>query len=134
MGASMERVLVTGGPRCGKSTLALDLSTHGPEGYKVKLMATDSVKDLEWSEASLLVSTWFDMPGPWVIEGVTIPRALRKWLAAHPEGKPCDRLIFLGKALVPLERGQISMFKGVITVLAEVLGELKDRGVEIDLR
>jgi hypothetical protein len=43
-------------------------------------------------------------------------------------------LIFLGKALVPLERGQISMFKGIITVLAEVLGELKDRGVEIDLR
>jgi hypothetical protein len=25
------------------------------------------------------------------------------------------------------------MFKGVITVLSEVLGELKDRGVEIDL-
>ena len=125
-----DRVLITGGPRCGKSTLAL---TTALDLEVSEVQSTDTTKDMPWSEASALVATWFDQAGPWVIEGVVVPRALRKWLASHPTGKPCDRLIFLGRALQPLTVGQASMFKGVITVLAEVVGELRDRGVEIDL-
>ena len=92
---------------------------------------TDHLIHLGWSEASAAAALWFDTPGPWVVEGVAAPRALRKWLAAHPEGKPCDVLIVLTEPHEPLTPGQAAMAKGCETVLREVRGELERRGVEI---
>jgi hypothetical protein len=53
-----------------------------------------------------------------------IPRALRKWLAANPTGKPADKVIFLGKPWRELSPGQLAMTKGLVTVWKEVVGEL----------
>ena len=73
----------------------------------------------EWSEASEAISFWFDEPGPWIIEGVVIPRALRKWRKRHPgEAPPFDQLIVMPQPkLEGLKPGQIAMGRGVDTVL-----------------
>ena len=92
---------------------------------------TDDTMDAEWSEASALAAEWFDEPDALVIEGVAVPRALRKWLAAHPEGKPCDKIIVLNQPFEDLTKGQISMAKGVATVFTQIYPELLKRGVVV---
>ncbi|TXH11826.1 MAG: hypothetical protein E6R03_13975 [Hyphomicrobiaceae bacterium] len=121
------RILITGGPRTGKTVLAVKLSIQSG----LQVFHTDDLIDVGWSEASANAAEWMEQPGPWVIEGVSIPRALRKWLAAHPEGKPADKIIYLSVPRVELSSGQAAMAKGVATVWREVVPELVRRGVEI---
>lgn len=105
------RTIIIGWPGTGKTTLASKLGGG---------ISTDDVKDLGWSEASQEVSTWFDKPD-YIIEGVAIPRALRKWRDANP-GKPppVDKIIHLHKVHKDLLPGQVSMGKGIDTVMAEL--------------
>ncbi|MDQ5871618.1 MAG: hypothetical protein M3547_05370 [Acidobacteriota bacterium] len=122
----MTRIVVAGSPRAGKSTLASRLGI-------ARVRSADEVMGLGWSEASeLIAGSWFDEPGPWVIEGVAAGRALRKWLAANPEGRPCDRLLVLERPCEALSKGQATMGKGVQTVLNEIRGELERRGVVVE--
>lgn len=120
------RVLVAGGPRVGKSTLAeLAAAKLG-----VPAEHTDDTIDLGWSNASAEVKGWLDRPR-YVVEGVALPRALRKWLAEHPEGKPCDTLYWSNRAKAARTPGQAAMAKGCETVWTQILGELRRRGVVI---
>ena len=80
----MTRVVIAGGPRTGKTTHANKLGAES--GARVR-HTDDLIGRLEWSAASQEVSQWFDEPGPWIVEGVAVPRAVRKWLAAHPSKK-----------------------------------------------
>lgn len=121
----MARTCITGGPKTGKTTLAKRMGRH---------FSTDDLMDKGWSEASEAASHWFDGKGPLVVEGVAVPRALRKWLARNPEGKPVDRVIYLKKPHRTLTKGQNTMLKGVATVFAEIRPELEKRGVEVDER
>lgn len=128
------RLLITGGPGVGKSTLAVRLADRGGllEAGIVVDHADDLAGVLGWSEASLEVSRWFDRQGPWVIEGVAIPRALRKWLIAHPgNAAPCERIYYMTEHFRPPTKGQVSMTKGVMTVWREIVPELERRGVEV---
>lgn len=122
-----RRVLVAGGPRVGKSTL----SEFAAKRLGVPAQHTDDTIELGWSNASAHVSQWFDKPGPWVIEGVALPRALRKWLAANPDGQPCDVIYWSNDNKVPRTVGQEAMAKGCFTVWADVMCELVSRGVPI---
>lgn len=120
------KIVITGGCKCGKTTLANSLSCpstlHGDD-----LMSTGT----SWSSLSEEMSWWFDRPGSWVIEGVQATRALRKWLAEHTTGKPCDRVVRMTGPLVHLTEGQLAMNKGEETVWAQIMSELSQRGVEI---
>lgn len=144
-----ERIVIVGGPRRGKSWLAANLSLettegHGPLGSsqiycgdplsKVKdPMPTVHYlpEDLPFSgdngAAQWIVDNWFPMPGPWVLEGHVMARALRRWvadknwalgLALH---MPCDRIIVLDRPGfgVP-SKGQNAMHTGVMTVWREI--------------
>lgn len=131
------RLCIIGGPKTGKTTLAAELAaSRGPlavgtaEGA-FRVRSSDEAMHLGWSEASAEVALWLDNAGPWIVEGVAVPRALRKWLAAHAEGKPCDIVLVLTTAHIELSKGQAAMGKGVATVWAEVLPELRRRGVEV---
>lgn len=148
----MTRVCIAGGPRTGKTTLAAKLaanvvmlecascgwpaSEHDCDTPNLAPVATpvrhtDDLIDLGWSEASAAAALWFDEPGPWIVEGVAVPRALRKWLAAHPEGKPCDVVHWLEEPMDLRSKGQIAMGKGCETVWMEIHDALTERGVRI---
>lgn len=133
-----DRLCIAGGPKAGKTTLAGQIaSERGFASIRSALRHTDAVvgkfgEDRDaWSRESEAVSRWLDEPGPWVIEGVTVARALRKWLANNPEGKPCDRVIWLDRPQVPRTKGQETMAKATSTVFLEVLPELVKRGVRV---
>lgn len=152
----MTRIVICGGPRTGKTTMAVDLQSqaigygHCPhcEGSNGRYAAlpgdqrtrcprcgavplsryTDDLipqvahlgKD-GWSEASRIASAWLDAPGPWIVEGVAMSRALRKWRDAHPgEPPPVDRVIRMTVPVVERTAGQVAMAKGEAKVWAEI--------------
>ncbi len=118
-----QRIAIAGIPKSGKSTLANSLSDHA--------LHTDDLIHLGWSQASQATSEWFNTPGPLIVEGVTVVRALRKWLHQHPKGKPVDQAVFLNTPHQPLSPGQQRMAKGCRTVWVQILPELLKRGVII---
>lgn len=119
-----ERLLIAGVPRAGKTTLALEL------GGRVR--HTDDLVHLSLEQASVVVAAWLSEPGPWTIEGVTVQRGLRVWLAAN-EGRPCDRVLWLGQPRVELTPGQRRWAKGCQTVWSQVHPELVRRGVPVEV-
>jgi hypothetical protein len=128
------RILIAGGPKTGKTTLAEklreELGLKEPDifcGHDEEL-----VGKMDWSAQSAEVATWFDTPDPWIIEGVSVGRALRKWLKAHPEGKPADRVIYLKKPVVKIEKAQETMAKGCWTVWSEIYPEILRRGIQVE--
>lgn len=120
------RVCITGGPKTGKTTLSKD--------FENVIHCDDFIASHGWSEASAHIATLMLEDGPWTIEGVQVPRALRKALAANPEAKPCDRLIVRSRRVGndPILKGQDAMTKGLHTVLAEIMPALRRLGVEIE--
>lgn len=122
----MTRTLITGHPWTGKTELARSMSPAFRD--------TDETIPLGWSEGSAEVATWFNAPGPWVICGVAIPRALRKWLPTS-DAKPCDHVIVLvNEPFKRLNPGQLTMAKGHDKVWVEIAGPLIQRGVHIEYR
>lgn len=120
------RTVIAGGPRTGKTTLANTFDGICPVRH-----TDDLIGSHDWSEASAEVATWFDEPGPWVVEGVATIRALRKWIAAHPTGGPCDVVILLESPHVTLTRAQQAMATGCWTVWREIVDEIVARGVQV---
>jgi adenylate kinase family enzyme len=120
------RILIAGIPRSGKTTLATTLERE----HKLRVFHTDSLIPLGWSEASDVASGWIEQPAPWIIEGVAVVRALRKWLAKN-SGKPADVVHWLDQERVPLSDGQTSMAIGCRSVWREVLPELLGRRVKV---
>lgn len=124
-----DRILIAGHPRAGKTTLAKRLAA-GLE--HVSLRHTDDLIQRGWSGASDGVARWISgIDAPFVIEGVAVPRALRKWLAANPGRKPCDVVYYLNRPFGELTSGQRSMAKGCDTVWEEIMPELAYRDVRI---
>jgi hypothetical protein len=124
----VTRIVITGGPRTGKTTLSESLGDRC--GHNNIRHTDDLIGKLDWSAASLEVSRWFDEPGPWIIEGVAVSRALRKWREAHPgEPPPVDQVIYLHTPYEALSKGQATMAKGVETVHAEIEPWLRQYGI-----
>ncbi len=121
------RTLIAGVPRAGKTTLALSMLQE----TGARALHTDDLIDLGWSEASELAGLWIDSPGPWTIEGVAVPRALRKWLSRSSK-KPADVVLWLDSPRIELTAGQAAMAQACRTVWAEVVGELVGRGVRVE--
>lgn len=106
------RIAITGSPGSGKSTLAKALSAI----LGIDLKSTDATSVLDWSEASTEVSLWFDWPGDFIVEGVVIPRALRKWQLRNPDRPPpLDKFIIIPEPKILLTKtGQQTMQKQVV--------------------
>lgn len=122
-----ERILIAGGPGTGKSTLAeaersrlrlprvlcTDTATQAANarGVREHVLYAPATLDGLWSELSQWVaSTWFDLSGPWIIEGVAVYRALAKWHDQNPgQAPPCDRLVWLTGSHIDLSPRQYAM-------------------------
>ena len=124
----MTRIAITGGPKTGKSTMARRLAAS----TGLTVTSTDDFADLGWSEASQAVADHVGKGEAGILEGVAVPRALRKAMAARPGVKPIDKLIVLQAPHVERTTGQITMAKGVHTVLDEILSDLRALGVAIE--
>ena len=122
------KICIAGGPQVGKTTLARELVKGTGRGFH---SSDDSVLSLHWTNQSDTVLKWVEADGPWVIEGVPVIRALRKWLRTQPEGKPCDTLYWRFAARTTRTGGQERLAKGCLAVFREVEPELRRRGVEI---
>lgn len=134
-----ERYILIGGPRTGKSTYASRLRDLG---YGVVCAdpinrAKDVIPGVEylpaelgdpqaWSLASEYIATvLMARPGPWVLEGVAMARALRKWLPLHPGELPAEHVVVFAEAMAPQSEGQRRMSVGVASVFAQVSGRLR---------
>jgi hypothetical protein len=114
------RLLITGGVGSGKTTLGYQ-TVAGLK--KTPLLHTDDlIDDHDWSGASQFVaSNWMTMPGPWIIEGVAIPRALRKYQLANPHlPPPCDRIIVLTDQHKDLNPRQEAMSRTVYEHMSDL--------------
>ena len=115
------RIAITGGPKSGKTTLAAQLGVE----YGVTVQHTDDLISLGWDVAIEETARRFNATGPWIIEGVQVARALRYWLQGHPEGLPCDQVIYLVGPKAPYTKnGQAIMAKGIATVMSQIEGRL----------
>ena len=122
-----KKILVIGGPRCGKTTHAKQLGSQ----YGISVLHLDDHMHLKWSEVSDAVVVWLDERDPWVMEGVQGVRGLRKWLRAHPD-RPLDFEVHLLVApKVELTKGQQAMYKACKTMFQEILPELEKRGAKV---
>jgi adenylate kinase family enzyme len=121
------KIAIIGAPRAGKTTLALKLAAEF--GVPVR-HSDDLIGEFDWSAASEHIATvWLPEHGPWIIEGVAVVRALRKWLESQPAGLPCDKIIVLESPRVPLTSRQAGMARACATILDGIRGPLLARGV-----
>lgn len=134
------RIVIVGGPRRGKSTLARtfglpifcgdprskvkdpeDGVTYLPEGLHY---AGDSGA-AAWISANIFLGA----PGPWVFEGHVAARALRRMLAGGWNAfgpSPKNKIIVLaGPARCESTKGQETMHRGVMTVWEEIAHNFK---------
>lgn len=106
------RIVIIGWPGTGKTTLANEMGGG---------RSTDDLIHLGWSEASQAASNWFDEPGPWIIEGVAVPRALRKWHKRNiGDPPPVDKIIYLSERYRQLQPGAVKMGEGLDKVMREL--------------
>jgi len=123
------RILIIGWPKTGKTTLAkkmaaeLNLEHRCTDPQKLCDPGVTGIPDsLDWSGGSAyVVEKLFGRPNS-IIEGVAIPRALRKWKESNPNKPlPFDRIIHLKTVHTDLVKGQVAMGKGIDTVLRGIL-------------
>jgi hypothetical protein len=128
--ADASRILIAGGPRTGKSALASKFCKQ----FGGTLLRTERLlsQSFTWAELAMAAQVWLHRPGPWVMEGLTVPRVIRRWYRENDAPIPCDEIYWLG--IVPnmaLEDGQVPVAKAVRTVWLECVPRLLDDGVAI---
>jgi hypothetical protein len=104
--ARYARIAITGYPKTGKTTLSARVGDR-------PVVHGDDYIPLGWSEASQkMADVVNNTQGPVLVEGVQVPRALRK-------GMRVDAIIWLDARLVPYDRKHAPMSEGVLTVFTE---------------
>lgn len=122
------RVVICGGPRSGKSSLAAHLGERNAD----RIRHTDHlIGTHRWDEAVAEVADWFNRPAPWIVEGVVSGEALGARLDAERDTKPCDLAIFLHGSRKPLSMGQAKMAAKCLAAWESVREVLRARGVEL---
>lgn len=110
--AAHPRVAIAGGPRTGKTTLAA-AAQSARKCLDDRVFHGDDLIRLGWSAASeTLAYDVNQLDGPLIVEGVQVPRALRK-------GMSIDGVIWMRTPWGEQTREQAAMAKGCETVFNE---------------
>lgn len=119
--ASHSRIIISGAPKAGKTTLAnlLSLRLSRPVYHTDDLISSHS-----WAEQSSAVASWISLPAPYLIEGVTTPRGLRQFLKTS-SSSPLSHslpilLISLPTPLLPLSPSSLVFSRGLATTLSSL--------------
>lgn len=126
------RTIICGSPKAGKTTRAKELLLTAAPGTFLWHLDT-LIASHAWSEQSDVACAYLDSPIPWIVEGCAAVRALRKWLARNPQGKPCDTIVRLTEPRIELTKGQETLRKGERTIWLEIAPQLELRGVHVDV-
>ena len=116
------RICITGGPGTGKTTLS--------KQYSVPVFHSDDFVKYGWDAQKTKTAALFNSPGPWVIEGVAVARALRHWLRISSK-PPCDLLIVRKTVYRPISNQERNLLSGTETVIAGLIQPLRRLGVAI---
>lgn len=100
-----DRIAITGGPRMGKSFLSKLVTDRD-------VIGTHDYTGVPIPDIPAAIIAEVSDRARFVVEGVWVPRALRKGLAI-------DAVIYMTKPKVPRSPGQVSMAKGVLTVFRD---------------
>lgn len=119
----MDKILIIGGPRTGKTTLASELGES--DGLPVHHL--DDLSDREWSTQSDIIADELSHDGPWIKEGVAGVRGLRKWLERNPDKVPDFEVVHLSEPKAEQSAGQAAMHKGHQKIYSEVEREISYR-------
>ncbi len=114
------KVLIIGHPRSGKTTLANKMAAEYwyANHDAITVYSTDDLIDkYEWSVFSDKVADLLQQPGPWVIEGCSAVRGLRKYLKA--EHKVDFEIVWLNSPHVPLVGKQIGFAASLTSIYNE---------------
>jgi len=106
------RVAITGAPRCGKTWLAEAV------GGDRETIHTDTWQGVEWGKQPELIIAACAPLRRFLLEGVQVPRALRK-------GLQVDALIWLDTPAAEQTREQKAMGKAIATVLNGIRSQLE---------
>ena len=118
--AKYQRIAIAGGPKVGKSTLS---NAGIATGHRI-VHTDDLISRFSWDDAPLeIISICSKLPR-FVVEGVQVPRALRKGLAV-------DVVVWLGDPKAPQTDRQVSMGKGVKTVLDDWRANFNPAGIPV---
>lgn len=122
-----ERIIIVGGPRRGKSTMAEQLAMRDvhvktlggsyPAQWLCPIRCGDPLSKVKEPRhgvqylpegipisgddgaAQWVADNWFTLPGPWICEGWVMARALRRWAlgVGRTSRAPADRIIVLDR-------------------------------------
>lgn len=122
------KLLIIGYPRSGKTTMAREREHNLTltEGYKASFTSTDDlIKQYEWTAFSDKVADLLDQPGPWIIEGCSAVRGLRKYLKAGK--KPDFKIVWLDKPYIPLVGKQVGFAASLSSIWKECQDLMKQQ-------
>lgn len=104
--AAYKRIAITGAPGTGKTSYSNQVSDR-------PVIHTDDWMQEPWPEVPFLVKAACESAGEmFVVEGVNVPRTLRK-------GLEVDAVIYLDKPLEAQTKAQVALGKGLTTTLTE---------------
>ena len=114
-----KRVVIAGGPKTGKSTLASSVTDR-------PVFHTDELAGERWEDIPELVKAQVEGKDAFVVEGVQAGRALRKGLEA-------DVVVYLTEPRAPRTKGQQTMGKGCATIFRDYLSSGPAVPIEYDV-
>ena len=130
------KIIIVGGPKRGKSTYCRDLELPifctdprslcpEPETGVTYLSERFAAKGMWSASSQFIADDWFNMAGPWCVEGVATARALRKWRGS---ALLCDKIVVFRHAYpsAVVSKGQEAMAKGVMKVWSEIQHRFTD--------